>query len=178
MADRTPPAGKRRRSPLFEKPGRMDEIPVAEQAKTVVSQILALLRCVFALENDPAADLPVAQLRVCDMLHRGPRSMSAISRELGVSLSATTQLADRLERARLVRRVPEGSDRRVRCLELTPHGAKIMRCREETRLDRASAVLEHLPAQTRLEVLAALDMLVGAAADVKDQSRLVENIGQ
>ena len=46
-----------------------------------------------------AAELPLAQLRVCGVLCDGPRPMSAVSRELGVSLSAMTQIADRLERA-------------------------------------------------------------------------------
>ena len=45
--------------------------------------------------------------------------MSSLGRELGVSLSAITQIADRLERAGLVTRVAKGGDRRVRRLELT-----------------------------------------------------------
>ena len=39
--------------------------------------------------------------------------MSALGRKLGVSLSAMTQIADRLERADMVKRVAEDSDRRV-----------------------------------------------------------------
>ena len=42
-------------------------------------------------------------------LRRAPRRAAAdvgLGRELGVSLSAMTQIADRLERARLVKRVP------------------------------------------------------------------------
>ena len=50
--------------------------------------------------------------------------MSALSREFGVSLSAMTRIADRLERARLVKRVAEGGDRRIRHLQLTPRGEK------------------------------------------------------
>ena len=47
---------------------------------------------------DPADDLPLAQLRVCSLLVGGDRSISCLSRELGITMSATTQLADRLER--------------------------------------------------------------------------------
>jgi len=57
--------------------------------------------------NDPAVELPLAQLKVCSLLYGGPLSMSAWA-ELGVSLSAMTQIADRLERARLVKRVNQG----------------------------------------------------------------------
>ena len=62
--------------------------------------------------------------------------MSVLSRELGVSLSAMTQIADRLERARLVKRQFEGTDRRVRSLQLTSRGQKIMQAREEARVQR------------------------------------------
>ena len=55
-------------------------------------------------EKDLADELPLAQLRVCAVLSEGPRAMSVLGRELGVSLSALTQIADRLERARLVKR--------------------------------------------------------------------------
>ena len=60
-----------------------------------------------------------------------------------------TQIADRLERARLVKRVAEGNDRRVRCLQLTARGEKMMRKRREARVLRTLAVLEHLAAQQR-----------------------------
>ena len=86
--------------------------------------------------------MPLAQLRVCGILYDGPRPMSALSRELGVSLSAMTQIADRLERARLVNRVAEGADRRIRCLQLTERGQKLMRSREDARNRRVLAVLE------------------------------------
>ncbi len=101
-------------------------------------------------------------MRVCGILYRGPRPMSALGRELGVSLSAMTQIADRLERARLVRRVAEGTDRRVRCLRLTPRGERIMRRREEARLRRVRAALARLSEEARTEVLVALQRLVRA----------------
>ena len=63
--------------------------------------------------------------------------MSALSRELGVSLSALTQIADRLERARLVKRTAAEDDRRVRCLQLTARGEKMMRSCREARVARA-----------------------------------------
>ena len=100
------------------------------EAHELTDLFLAVARQLLAVD-DQAAELPLRQLRVCMLLYEGPRAMSSLSRELGVSQSAMTQIADRLERARLVRRTFEGSDRRIRSLQLTPRGQKIMQLREE-----------------------------------------------
>jgi DNA-binding MarR family transcriptional regulator len=142
----------------------MDKTAIWEEAKQVDCLLLALGRHLLAVDRDPVAALPVAQLRVCGILYRGPRPMSALSRELGVSLSAMTQIADRLGRARLVSRVADGTDRRVRCLQLTRRGEEIMRRREDNRVRRVLAVLEHLSLRQRKQVLATLEMLTSACA--------------
>jgi DNA-binding MarR family transcriptional regulator len=149
----------------------MDETVKLEQASQAASLFLDLARRLFLPDDDQVAELPVAQLRVCGILcgHGGPRTMSALSRELGVSLSAMTQIADRLERAGLVKRVAEGNDRRVRCLQLTEPGERIMRHREETRAWRMMAALEHLSATARQDVLAALQTLADACAAASEQ---------
>jgi DNA-binding MarR family transcriptional regulator len=149
----------------------MDETVTLEQSQQAASLMVDLTRRLFLPDDDQVAELPVAQLRVCGILcgHGGPRAMSVLSRELGVSLSALTQIADRLERARLVRRVAEGSDRRVRCLQLTERGEQTMRQREETRVGRMMAALEHLSPRARQDVLAALQTLADAWAAASEQ---------
>ena len=142
----------------------MDEKNSKEQAKTIASLLFSLMRRLAVVDHDPVEELPLAQLRVCGILHGGPRPMSALSRDLGVSLSALTQIADRLERAGMVQRVAEGSDRRVRSLRLTPQGEKIMRRREEVRTERIAAALASLSPQGRNEVRAALEMLLDACS--------------
>ena len=102
----------------------MDEKKSKEQAKTIASLLFALVRRLAVADHDPVGDLPLAQLRVCGILHGGPRPMSALSRDLSVSLSALTQIADRLERADLVQRVAEGSDRRAAQSALDAAGRK------------------------------------------------------
>ena len=77
-----------------------------DEAQQVANLLRAFLRGVRTGDNDPVAELPLAQLRLCSVLARGPRPMSEISREIGTSLSAVTQIADRLERAELIKRVP------------------------------------------------------------------------
>jgi DNA-binding MarR family transcriptional regulator len=136
----------------------LTECGEAAQAKTMTELLMSLMRDIFAVD-DQAAELPLRQLRVCAMLYEGARSMSSLSRELGVSLSAMTQIADRLERAGLVKRSFEGTDRRVRCLQLTPRAQRIMRLREDSRVQRASAALDQLPPPERENVLATLHAL-------------------
>src|SRR5207244_6692444 len=72
------------------------------------------------------------------------------------------QIADRLERAGFVERVAGQDDRRMKKLQLTPHGADVMRSRRETRVRRAAAALELLPPAARAEVLEALNVLLDA----------------
>ena len=58
-----------------------------EDAQRVADLLLAFLRGLRPSGDDPAAELPLAQLRLCNVLARGPRPMSEISREIGTSLT-------------------------------------------------------------------------------------------
>ncbi len=138
----------------------MSQQELLQTAEAVAGLMPRLARGLSSSAKDPADDLPLAQLRLCGILSEGPQPMSALSRGLGVSLSALTQIADRLERAGLVKRVAEGSDRRVRCLQLTARGGKMMRKRREVRVHRVLAVLEHLSPHQRQAVQASLEILV------------------
>lgn len=142
----------------------MSQENLLEIAEDIAGLMPRLARGLTSSEKDPADDLPLAQLRLCGVLSSGPRPMSALSRELGVSHSALTQIADRLERAGMVKRVAEGSDRRVRCLQLTARGGKMMRKRREVRVHRVLAVLEHLSPHQRQAVQASLEILVSACS--------------
>jgi DNA-binding MarR family transcriptional regulator len=135
-----------------------------EQAHTFASLLPKLLRRLTAGQDDPVMELPLAQLRVCGILCEGPRPISALSRELCVSVSAMTQIADRLERARLVKREPLEGDRRVRCLRLTNRGEKMMRQHDEARAARMAKMLEHLTPQERRAAADALQSMIRAAA--------------
>jgi DNA-binding MarR family transcriptional regulator len=151
----------------------MEEPVLLEQAEAVASLMPKLARGLFAGNNDAAEDLPLGQLRVCGILEDGPRSMSALSRELTVSLSAMTQIADRLERSEWVRRVPEDGDRRVRCLQLTPRGEAMMRQRKKGRVQRVLTAMEHLSPDERVQVLQAFEALLraSAAGQTRDKAR-------
>jgi DNA-binding MarR family transcriptional regulator len=135
-----------------------------EQASEFVGLLQSLLRNLTVGSNDPAVELPLAQLRVCRVLCDGRRSISAISRELGVSLSAVTQIADRLERAKLVARVADGGDRRIRCLQLTARGERLLLRHDEERIRRAAAMLKQLTPPVRTRAAAVVKTLARAAA--------------
>lgn len=141
----------------------MDDPKLREQAAVIVDLLPRLMRGLFELNtDDPAVELPVAQLKVCGILREGPQTMSAISRELNITLSATTQIADRLEGSGMVERVCETEDRRVKCLQLTPKGEEIMRKRRIRRTADVEKVLAGMSPDARGEVVDALQTLLRA----------------
>jgi DNA-binding MarR family transcriptional regulator len=140
-----------------------------EEANQIASLLPALMRQLFTLDDDLAVDLPLAQLRVCASLQAGALPMSALSRELGVTLSAMTQIADRLERANMVSRVAEQSDRRVRCLQLTARGEKMMQHRDNIRIQSVLAVLNYMSPSARNDILTALEMMMKASIAAKTE---------
>jgi len=144
---------------------------IAEQAALVTSLLPKLVRQLFILDvNDPTIELPVSQLRVCGILSLGPRSMSMLSRDLGISLSAVTQIADRLERAKLVERIAEEDDRRVKSLQLTPHGSAVMQARRERRIRRVQQVMQQVAPDAREHIVQSLRLLLDASLAVMPET--------
>lgn len=134
------------------------------QAAELESLLPALMRKLFTLDPDsPVSDLPIAQLRVCTLLQAGPRSLSMLSQDLDISVSAMTQIADRMERAGMVERVCGMEDRRVRLLQLSPQGLERMQSRRAFRTYRAEEALLQLAEAERLSVLEAVGRLLSAA---------------
>ena len=69
-----------------------------------------------------AIGLNPTDLRGLDWLVDGPKSAGEISVGTGLSSAATTDLIDRLERKRFVRRVRDAADRRRVLVEMTAEG--------------------------------------------------------
>ncbi|HZO88327.1 MAG TPA: MarR family transcriptional regulator [Chthonomonadaceae bacterium] len=149
-----------------------------EQAAQLECLLPKLMRRLFTLEPDhPVTELSLAQLRVCTILQAGPRTLSAIGVELGISVSAITQIADRLERAGLVERVAGKDDRRTRLLQLTAHGAELMRSRRQARVRHAAEALEQLSPEKRETVLRALEALLEAAQQIAPEIPAEDPVG-
>lgn len=56
----------------------------------------------------------------------GSVSMTEVSKHLGITKPAVTNLVDRLEEKRFLKRIPNAEDRRVILLEILPKGKKII----------------------------------------------------
>ena len=137
---------------------------IREQAIAVNALFSKLARRLNKLEaGDPVIELPVAQMRVCVALLEKPRTMGCLSKELGISLSAVTQLADRLEKAELVERYVESDDLRVKRMRLSSRGEEIMRTRRERRVERLVKALECMPAEDRELITPAFQRLYDAS---------------
>ena len=135
-----------------------------QQAAEVSATLPKLMRHLFTLHpDDPSAGLTLVQVRMCTLLSDGPLPMSAVGKELGVSLSALTQITDRLERADMVERIADQDDRRVRVLKLTPRAAEMLKQRDERRLARITDVIGRLPIDTREQIVQALKSLEAAS---------------
>lgn len=147
-----------------------DEL-LMEQSAAVGKMIAKLMRQFNALcEDDPAIELPLAQLRLCGVLKCGPRAMSELSKRLGISLSAVTQMADRLERGGLIERVPGADDKRMKTLRLTAKGDQIMQQRREKRLLRVRCALEQMSPETRETTISALKALLDASLTANSEA--------
>lgn len=133
----------------------------AEQLSCAVGRLIRALNSLHAEEVETALTIP--QARVCGLLREGPQAMTVVSRELGISLSAVTQIADRLERAGLVGRNFSADDGRVRLLHLTEAGEQRVARRHARRLERARVILEQVATEQREGLLTALQTLAQAA---------------
>ncbi len=123
-----------------------------------------VMRRLWVLDpDDPVSELPVAQLRVLTVLRQHSRTLTGLARELGSTTSAATQIADRLERAGLVERLPEGSDRRCKTLQLTSEGSALLQRREDKRALRSAEALERMGEERSQELFRSLQELLQAA---------------
>jgi len=75
-------------------------------------------------------DLSVSEFAVLDLCARAPAKASQIAREVGVTPAGATDVIDRLEERRLVRRVADPTDRRAVLVSLAALG---LRRHRETR---------------------------------------------
>lgn len=149
----------------------MSNNDIKTQATVINTLFSQIARRINKLEtSDPAIELPIAQMRVCVALLEKPRTMSCLSKELGISMSAVTQLADRLEKAELVERYAEPDDLRVKRLRLSERGKQIMISRRERRIMRFEKALELMSVDDRNLVEPIFQKLYEASLMIDNQS--------
>lgn len=117
----------------------------------------SLRRAVFlirALDGD--ADLTTSQVSTLNMLSEGPQRIGDIARYSGIKLPSATEQVSRLERAGLVRRVPDGSDARVVRVRLTDTGSTALQAANERRNTMVADRLQELSQAERTALTAAI----------------------
>src|SRR5262245_11986691 len=105
----------------------------------------------------------VTDVDALEHLEHGPLSQRELGARLLVTSGAVTQLVDRLERLRLVRRTAHPTDRRTTLVELRPD-AELPDLPEMATYHRALlAAARSLPASSRAEVATMLDDVAQSA---------------
>jgi DNA-binding MarR family transcriptional regulator len=113
---------------------------------------------------DAVGDLSPVQLRALTFLHASPRvNLNDMALAMGVTVSTTSRLVDRLVAAGLVDRSPSAQSRREISLTITATGRRRLQRYDRRRLAEARARLAELPAAEQDTLLAALTKLSAGA---------------
>lgn len=103
-----------------------------------------------------------ARMRLLGALYfGGPRIMSGLSEELGVTRRNVTALVDALEREGLVSRSPHPTDRRATVIGLTGSGERKARSTHEIYRQLVSELFETLSERDQRELLRIVGLLRG-----------------
>ena len=101
-----------------------------------------------------------ARMRLLGALHcGGPKIMSGISDELGVTRRNVTALVDGLEEEGLVRRLPHPTDRRAIVIELTDEGGRTMETQYDEHRKDVAELFVGLSEEDRRELVRLLGLL-------------------
>jgi DNA-binding MarR family transcriptional regulator len=127
---------------------------VDDERETLIHRITETQRGlgrVFAQTRSPlfTSNLTMRQLTVVMMLSaEGSASGQEIAHNLGVGLGTVTGIVDRLVTHGLVSRHEDPRDRRVRRIELTDAGAKLVSEIHDAGLEQYRRIMQHLDTET------------------------------
>ena len=108
--------------------------------------------------------LSPVQLRALTALRQlAEANLAQLAEEMGVTVSTTSRLVDRLVAADWVHRAPSPHNRREIRLTLTDGGKRLLRRYDRRRVELLKEYLERLPAERQETVLQALADLTQAA---------------
>jgi DNA-binding MarR family transcriptional regulator len=110
--------------------------------------------------EDPLADFPVGQLRVLRLISEGVQTPGEIGHAFGMSPSAVSQTLNRLHVAGLIERTGDSHDRRVRNLQLTESGQRLIQARQTQRIETATHVLREMELADRAQLIGLLEKLL------------------
>jgi DNA-binding MarR family transcriptional regulator len=135
---------------------------LAERVLDVVPRLMVGIRRSMREAASPGLTIP--QFRVLRFVSREPGiGVSGLAERLGMSVTATSALVDRIVRAGELARIQDTEERRRVRLTVTPAGeARIERAQAHTRAWLAEEIAD-LPARERARLDAALDVLARLA---------------
>ena len=115
-------------------------------------------------------DLPQAELK-CIALFDGHKYLTGveIASMMEVAKSRATVILDSLERKKLIQRIPDPSDARVKLASLTHAGQKKVQEIEEFLFGLHQQILGHIDPSQRATVISALEVLRSSMQAVKAQ---------
>jgi len=91
--------------------------------------------------------------------------MGQVAKTFNVTLSAITQIVDRLVQKQFLTRGSNPTDRRVYILELTPEGKALVQELEKLQVEVLEPVLQRLSARDREHLIKGLEKFVEAVTD-------------
>lgn len=140
-------------------------MPRSETEEQLLEAVRGILR-ISLHAADRVGDVSVVQLRALTVLHRhGQANLGQLAEEMGVTVSTTSRLVDRLVIAGLVdRRVAEHTRREI-SLRLTRQGQAMLRRYDNLRLASLYGCLDALSEEQR-EIATAGLRAFGAVAAV------------
>jgi DNA-binding MarR family transcriptional regulator len=136
-------------------------------------RLLELLKTLFGStfrqilwRNAAELELTYAQAQVLFYIAQHPGCyMGQVAKTFNVTLSAITQIVDRLVQKRFLTRVSNPTDRRVSILELTTEGKTLVQELEKLQVEVLEPVLQRLSARDRDHLIKGLEKFVAAVAD-------------
>ncbi len=122
--------------------------------------------------TDGAMELTIAQMRALHVVEdSGVCTMGKLARELGISLSSATGLADRLVERGFAEREAAANDRRVVRLRLAPAGKHARSLFRKAVLRRLSLAEQRLSVQELAQIADSIELLRGALAGSRQGSQ-------
>lgn len=106
------------------------------------------------------------------LYYGGLCGVTDIAEHLDVTSAAASQMIDRLVQHGLVARSTAPTDRRIKQIELTPAGRKLVEDSVEARVQWLAQLTTVLPAEEQAAIATALDLLTDAARRLDPDIRL------
>ena len=142
---------------------------VSPEAQRLLELLKALFGSTFRQilwRNAAELELTYTQAQVLFYIAQHPGChMAQVAKTFNVTLSAITQIVDRLVQKQFLTRVSNPADRRVYILELTPEGKALVQELEVLQVEVLEPVLQRLSACDRDHLIKGLEKFVEAVTD-------------